>query len=83
VSITRAQALLILIGNPDTLKNDPNWYDLLRYICNNGGCSEPINLGNRPVPRLSTSMENLMDEFNSVAIKPPSEHHKVTVDDFF
>ncbi|KAL1402793.1 hypothetical protein pipiens_000945, partial [Culex pipiens pipiens] len=37
VVITRARCLLIIIGNPDTLQNDPHWYRLLRYIYENNG----------------------------------------------
>jgi len=37
VAITRAQALLIIIGNPIVLSLDPLWRELLNYIHNNGG----------------------------------------------
>ncbi|XP_058461673.1 putative helicase MOV-10 [Malaya genurostris] len=31
VALTRAKALLIVIGNPETLQQDPNWYEFIRY----------------------------------------------------
>ncbi|PFH45880.1 hypothetical protein AMATHDRAFT_77900 [Amanita thiersii Skay4041] len=37
VAITRAQALLIVIGNPVVLSLDPLWRSFLNYIHNNGG----------------------------------------------
>jgi len=38
VAITRAQALLILIGNPDMLCMDTNWTRLLDYCTENDAC---------------------------------------------
>ncbi|XP_078384845.1 putative helicase MOV-10 [Oculina patagonica] len=38
VAITRAQALLILIGNPDMLCMDVNWTRLLEYCSENNAC---------------------------------------------
>ncbi|XP_075052362.1 helicase MOV-10 [Mixophyes fleayi] len=37
VAITRAKALLILVGNPVILRNDPNWSWFLRYCSEKGG----------------------------------------------
>ncbi|KAF5356601.1 hypothetical protein D9758_008284 [Tetrapyrgos nigripes] len=37
VAVTRAQALLIVIGNPMVLSLDPLWRAFLNYIHNNGG----------------------------------------------
>lgn len=37
VAITRAQALLVLIGNPFTLENDPNWKSMIEHAIDGGG----------------------------------------------
>ncbi|KAH8926472.1 P-loop containing nucleoside triphosphate hydrolase protein [Atractiella rhizophila] len=37
VAITRAQALLVIIGDPNVLSLDPLWKGFLSYIYNNGG----------------------------------------------
>lgn len=37
VAITRAQALMIIIGNPTVLSLDPLWRTLLNYIHGGGG----------------------------------------------
>ena len=37
VAVTRAQALLIVIGNPFTLENDPYWKSMIEYCVDNGG----------------------------------------------
>ncbi|XP_041438008.1 putative helicase MOV-10 isoform X1 [Xenopus laevis] len=37
VAVTRAKALLILIGNPRILSKDPNWSKFLKYCSDNGG----------------------------------------------
>ncbi|KAM8975149.1 helicase MOV-10 [Pelodytes ibericus] len=37
VAITRAKALLILVGNPIILSKDPNWLQFLKYCRDNGG----------------------------------------------
>ena len=37
VAITRAQALLIVIGDPTVLAMDPLWRSFLNFVHNNGG----------------------------------------------
>jgi helicase MOV-10 len=39
--MTRAQALLIVIGDPAVLSLDPLWRSFLTYIFNNGGWTGP------------------------------------------
>ncbi|KAF9228744.1 RNA helicase [Gyrodon lividus] len=41
VAITRAQALLIVIGDPSVLSLDPLWRSFLNYIHKNGGWAGP------------------------------------------
>ncbi|KAI8503659.1 hypothetical protein Bbelb_186300 [Branchiostoma belcheri] len=44
VSVTRAQALLIMVGNPHVLGQDPYWLSMLQYCVEQGaytGCSLP------------------------------------------
>lgn len=44
VAITRAKALVIVVGNPHVLVGDPNWGALLRFCVSRGGytgCSPP------------------------------------------
>lgn len=36
VALTRAKALLIVIGNPETLQKDANWFEFIRY-CHHAG----------------------------------------------
>jgi helicase MOV-10 len=41
VSITRAKALLIVIGDPNVLGLDPLWRSFLNYVHQNGGWKGP------------------------------------------
>ncbi|XP_019853676.1 PREDICTED: putative helicase MOV-10 [Amphimedon queenslandica] len=48
VSISRAQALLIVVGNPNLLCKDQHWSQLVEYaVCNGGytGCPVPLVFG--------------------------------------
>ncbi|XP_065086802.1 putative helicase MOV-10 [Ochlerotatus camptorhynchus] len=36
VAITRARALMIIVGNPDTLQRDVTWYSMLRFCVDYG-----------------------------------------------
>lgn len=35
--ITRSISLLIVVGDYETLYNDPNWKIFIDYVCNNNG----------------------------------------------
>eukprot|EP01119_Soliformovum_irregulare_P014645 TRINITY_DN4012_c0_g1_i1.p1 TRINITY_DN4012_c0_g1~~TRINITY_DN4012_c0_g1_i1.p1 ORF type:complete len:993 (-),score=355.42 TRINITY_DN4012_c0_g1_i1:67-3045(-) len=37
VAITRAQSLLIIVGNPFVLAKDPYWSQFIKYVIDNGG----------------------------------------------
>ncbi|KAI0093452.1 P-loop containing nucleoside triphosphate hydrolase protein [Irpex rosettiformis] len=39
VAVTRAQALLIVIGDPTVLSLDPLWRSFINYVSINGGCT--------------------------------------------
>jgi helicase MOV-10 len=41
VAVTRAQALLIVVGDPDVLGLDPLWRSFLNYVHLNGGWTGP------------------------------------------
>ncbi|KAF5329141.1 hypothetical protein D9611_013223 [Ephemerocybe angulata] len=41
VAVTRAQALLVIVGNPHVLGLDPLWRSFLNYIHHNGGWAGP------------------------------------------
>jgi helicase MOV-10 len=41
VAVTRAQALLIVVGDPDVLGLDPLWRAFLNYVHQNGGWTGP------------------------------------------
>lgn len=52
MAVTRAQALLIVVGDPSVLSLDPLWRSFLNYVHNNGGwrgnpitwdASEPVD----------------------------------------
>lgn len=41
MAVTRAQALLIVVGDPQVLSLDPLWRSFLNYIYMNGGWTGP------------------------------------------
>ena len=41
VAVTRAQAMLIIVGDPQVLSLDPLWRSFLNYIYLNGGWTGP------------------------------------------
>ena len=41
VAVTRAQALLIVVGDPNVLALDPLWRSFLNYVYNHGGWKGP------------------------------------------
>jgi helicase MOV-10 len=52
VAVTRAQALLIIVGDPNVLSLDPLWRSFLNYIhSNNGWTGVPIPWDSREIVR--------------------------------
>lgn len=41
VAVTRAQALLVVVGDPEVLSLDPLWRSFLNYVYLNGGWTGP------------------------------------------
>lgn len=41
--ITRAQYLLIIVGDPHTLTANPNWYEFIKYCYENGSLIQSDN----------------------------------------
>ncbi|EOD14397.1 hypothetical protein EMIHUDRAFT_436918 [Emiliania huxleyi CCMP1516] len=58
VAITRARALLVVVGDPNALIDDPSWRELLRYAVENDsyrGCPHPLMMeGTEDEARLRT-----------------------------
>uniref|UniRef100_A0A8D0HA50 RNA helicase n=1 Tax=Sphenodon punctatus TaxID=8508 RepID=A0A8D0HA50_SPHPU len=60
VAITRAKALLIIVGNPFILRKDPHWNAFLQYCVANGAYR------GHPYEEESTEEETLAAEFHSL-----------------
>ncbi|XP_067126057.1 putative helicase mov-10-B.1 [Centruroides vittatus] len=62
VAVTRAKALLIIIGNPFNLSKDKNWNRVLEYCCDNKSyCGAPYvnNNNNDEIDDIIRKMSNL------------------------
>ncbi len=70
-AITRAQSLLVIVGNGDVLCRDENWRQLLKYIYENGGVR-----GQFLFPA-DDSMENLVKEFAGLNVEDACEYPTV------
>uniref|UniRef100_A0A674KB04 RNA helicase n=1 Tax=Terrapene triunguis TaxID=2587831 RepID=A0A674KB04_9SAUR len=60
VAITRAKALLIIVGNPTVLSKDPHWNTFLRYCTAKGGYT------GYPYAEESPEEDALLEELNSL-----------------
>jgi helicase MOV-10 len=80
VTITRAKALMIIIGNPETLKFDPYWHDLMAYCQSYGGCTSKFRIGPRP-PK-SYVVRSKMTDFNYHTTLQ-AKNQDLNVEDFF
>jgi hypothetical protein len=54
---------MIVVGNPDTLRNDHHWHDLLKFCHDNDSCFTPICVGPRPEP--SVGVTNSMNDVHA------------------
>lgn len=68
VAITRAQALMILVGNPHVLAQDPHWQVLIRHCADNGGYAGCI------LPDLSKFQDQFSDTLEIVEEVLPTEN---------
>ncbi|XP_042148486.1 putative helicase MOV-10 isoform X2 [Ixodes scapularis] len=60
VSITRAKALLIVIGNPDTLSGDPCWRSLVEFCIKKGAYTDaPLAVPTESCPKLPSVEDQL------------------------
>uniref|UniRef100_A0A8C3XKH0 RNA helicase n=2 Tax=Chelydra serpentina TaxID=8475 RepID=A0A8C3XKH0_CHESE len=66
VAITRAKALLIIVGNPAVLSKDPHWNTFLRYCREKGGYT------GCPYPEESTEEDALVEELSSLCLSTQS-----------
>ncbi|XP_056367608.1 helicase MOV-10 [Oenanthe melanoleuca] len=62
VAITRAKALLIVVGNPTVLSKDQHWYRFLRYCQQQGGYT------GYPFEDGSTAEDRITDELHSLQL---------------
>ncbi|CAH1784099.1 unnamed protein product [Owenia fusiformis] len=67
VSLTRAKALLIVIGNPYVLRQDPCWSTFLNY-CRGNGAYKGCDFDN-----LEDHLEDITQRFNAVSLSQESE----------
>jgi hypothetical protein len=72
---------MIIVGNPNTLRNDHQWHDLLKFCHENGGCVTPIDVGPRPEPTegVANSMNDVHADFRKLFEKIKE---KLDVEDF-
>lgn len=84
VSITRAKGLLIIIGNPDTLRMNRNWYRLIQYCEENNSViyppvTTPVPSQKRPVePFEFKPLKDAVDVDYSVKIADHDPENEVT-----
>lgn len=66
MAITRAKALLIVVGNADILQLDPNWKQFIDYCIKNDGYKG--KLPSRPPSRNEEDNEQLVVELQGLEI---------------
>lgn len=69
VAVTRAQALLILIGNPFTLDKDPHWRRIIGHALDGGGYTGVEYTKNKSHGVSVPAIEDLIQGFQAIAIQ--------------
>lgn len=59
VAITRAKALLIVIGNPNILQHDDSWREFIKFCNDNGACTGVTFEFSSTIQNVVSGMENL------------------------
>ena len=77
VAITRAKALMIIIGNPHILGQDPDWRAMIEYTQENGGFTgAPYSIQrNADLDRLEQGMQRLLLE-DSAELSPVTQYEE-------
>jgi hypothetical protein len=69
VAVTRAKYLMIVIGNPETLQKDRNWYQFVKYCYNNGACAGlPFKM--KDFVETPAELDNLNERISKLQINP-------------
>lgn len=59
VTVTRAKALLVIIGNPDTLSLDYHWRSLIDYCHENGGYKGQARTSENSLDQITATLAQL------------------------
>jgi len=72
VSITRAQSLMVIIGNPIVLCHDPFWCALIQYAVLND-CYKGCNLPSLDVPYVKDNFQKALGLLGSAGLPSPNQ----------
>jgi hypothetical protein len=72
---------MIIVGNPNTLKHDCHWYDLMKFCQKNDGCASRIHIGKRPLN--SKNAVKTLSDMNAEFKRMNAEHREpIKAEDF-